>query len=79
MPWEDEKFIYLAVSREPGPVPAARVIAPPRAATGQVTLKLCTAQGRAEHRHLSRRDGESFKTARRLDWGDVLPDLPAGG
>jgi ribosomal protein RSM22 (predicted rRNA methylase) len=79
VPWEDEKFIYLAVSREPGPVPAARVIAPPRVSTGQVTLKLCTAQGRAEQRHLTRRDGEAFRKARRVDWGDAVPDFPAGG
>lgn len=74
VPWEDEKFSYLAVAREPGPVPAARVIAPPRAASGQVLLKLCTAQGRAEQRRVTRRDGAAFRSARRLDWGDAMPD-----
>lgn len=77
VPWEDEKFSYLAVAREPGPLPVARVIAPARVASGQVALKLCTAQGRAETAHLSRRDGNAFRTARRLDWGDAMPDLPA--
>lgn len=77
VPWEDEKFIYVAAAREPGPVPVARVIAPLRVATGQVTLKLCTAQGEAEIRHLTRRDRAAFRKARRLDWGDTLPDLPA--
>ncbi|MBN8966068.1 MAG: methyltransferase, partial [Rhizobiales bacterium] len=39
VPWEDEKFIYLAVARTPGQAVASRVIAPPRAASGRVMLK----------------------------------------
>ncbi len=72
MPWEDEKFTVLAVSRQAGTLPRARVIAPPQAASGQVALKLCTAEGQAVERRWSRRDGAAFKAARRLDWGDAV-------
>src|SRR5262245_1265307 len=40
VPWEDEKFSYIAVSRKPVTVAGARVIARPRKASGRVTLKL---------------------------------------
>lgn len=73
VPWEDEKFIYLAASREPISSGAARVLAPPRAASGRTTLKLCNEDGTAGERTVSRRDGAFYKQARRLDWGDRLP------
>lgn len=72
VPWEDEKYIYLAVSRRPGPLPQARVIAHPRSASGRVTLKLCRQIGDAGEQLFSRRDGAVYATARRLDWGDAL-------
>jgi ribosomal protein RSM22 (predicted rRNA methylase) len=73
VPWEDEKFIYLAASRKAGDPPEARVIAPPRATKAAMTLKLCRSDGRAEEQAFQKRAGESFKVARKLDWGDSLP------
>jgi ribosomal protein RSM22 (predicted rRNA methylase) len=72
VPWEDEKYIYIAVSRRPGRVPAARIIAPPRSGTGRINLKLCGQDGAAVERLLTRRDGVRFKAIRRLGWGDAL-------
>jgi len=72
VPWEDEKFIYLAASRSPGIVPAARVLAPPRAGSGTVRLKLCTRTGQLEERLVTKRQGDAYKIARRVDWGDRL-------
>ena len=72
VPWEDEKYIYLAASRTPAPTPHARVLAPPEAATGRVRLKLCRQDGAAESRLVTRREGDAFKQARRVDWGDVF-------
>lgn len=73
VPWEDEKFLYLAASRQPAPAAlGARVIAPPRGASGQVLLKLCQADGTATARRVTRREGALFKMARRLEWGDGL-------
>jgi ribosomal protein RSM22 (predicted rRNA methylase) len=72
VPWEDEKFSYVAVSRGPAPAAAARVIAPQRNASGRVTLKLCRPDGSAGDQLFSRRDGEVFKRASRSDWGSSL-------
>jgi ribosomal protein RSM22 (predicted rRNA methylase) len=73
VPWEDEKFSYVAVSRKPAPPNAgARIIAPPRKASGRITLKLCRPDGSAAEQLFSRRDGALFKRARRSDWGASL-------
>mgnify|MGYP001336630252 CR=1 FL=1 len=75
-PFEDEKFIYLAAAR-PGVVatpPAPRVLAPPRAGKPGIDLKLCMPSGLAEHRFVAKRDKPAFAIARRLDWGDLLPE-----
>ncbi|MBB6408031.1 small ribosomal subunit Rsm22 family protein [Mesorhizobium sangaii] len=72
VPWEDEKFIYVAASRQAAPSPQARVIAPPKSGSGKVVLKLCESNGSAGERLFTKRDGETFKVARRSDWGDVL-------
>ena len=70
--WEDEKFSYVAVSRQPVSIATARVIARPRKGSGRVTLKLCRPDGSAGDQLLSRRDGAAFKRAWRSDWGSAL-------
>jgi ribosomal protein RSM22 (predicted rRNA methylase) len=72
VPWEDEKFSYVAVSRNAAPSTGSRVIARPRKASGRVTLKLCRPGGSAAEQLFSRRDGELFKRATRSDWGSLL-------
>jgi ribosomal protein RSM22 (predicted rRNA methylase) len=72
VPWEDEKYSYIAASRRAGMLPEARVLARPGTRRGLVSLKLCVEDGAAEERLLSKRDGASFRAARRLDWGDAL-------
>jgi ribosomal protein RSM22 (predicted rRNA methylase) len=72
VPWEDEKFSYVALSRTPAVTTAARAIARSRKGSGRVTLKLCRPDGTAGEVLISRRNGELFKRARRCDWGDVL-------
>ncbi|RWC30784.1 MAG: methyltransferase type 11 [Mesorhizobium sp.] len=72
VPWEDEKFIYVAASRDGPTSHQARVLAPPKSGSGKVLLKLCREDGTAVERLLTKRDGADFKLARRLDWGDTL-------
>src|SRR5690606_24804933 len=69
VPWEDEKFIYLAASRQPRGNADARVLAPPKLSSGRIDLKLCLPDGTAIEKLVSKRDGEVFRKARRLDWG----------
>ncbi|MBZ9733980.1 methyltransferase type 11 [Mesorhizobium sp. CA18] len=72
VPWEDEKFIYLAASRQPAPAHLARVIAPPKGGSGKAVLKLCQTDGSAGEQLFSKRDGDVYRAARRADWGDTL-------
>lgn len=73
VPWEDEKYIFIAASRTPGGRPAARVLAPPQSASGNVRLKLCKDDGSVAAKLVSKREGAPFKMARRLGWGDTVP------
>ena len=72
MPWEDEKFIYLAASRAAGAQAAARVLAPTHQSKAAIVLKLCLPDGSQADRSIARRDGAAFKVARKLAWGDRL-------
>jgi ribosomal protein RSM22 (predicted rRNA methylase) len=72
VPWEDEKYIFVAASRHPADSRRPRVLAPPKSGSGKVLLKLCQPDGSATERLFTKRDGEEFKRARRADWGDAL-------
>lgn len=73
VPWEDEKFIYLAASRLAPPQRPSRVLAPPRHSKAGIVLKLCRPDGATAEHAVAKRDRAPFKTAHRLDWGDTLP------
>jgi ribosomal protein RSM22 (predicted rRNA methylase) len=70
--YEDEKYIFLAVSRFPAILPEARILATPNSRSGLVQLKLCNQRGELEMRSVSKREGNIFKKLKRLGWGDVL-------
>lgn len=72
VPWEDEKYIFVAASRQPGEAVSARILAPPRTAKGMITLKLCRADASVADRTVTKREGSTFRAARRLDWGDSV-------
>jgi len=73
VPWEDEKFVYLAVSRAAPTARLPRVIEAPRAAKAAVALKLCLPEGKVARQSVGKRDGDAFKIARKRRWGDTLP------
>jgi ribosomal protein RSM22 (predicted rRNA methylase) len=70
VPFEDEKFIYLTLTRAPVARPAARVLAPPVITKVAATAKLCCADGTLQIASLPRRDKQAFAMARRWNWGD---------
>jgi ribosomal protein RSM22 (predicted rRNA methylase) len=72
VPWEDEKFSYVAVARNGAAMTGSRVLSPPQSGSGRVTLKLCQPDGTVQRRMVTRREGDAFKAARRADWGDVF-------
>lgn len=72
VPFEDERFSYLVLTREGKPAGGARVLAPPFHAKPGVSFRLCT-QGRVEARHVARRGGAAYKLAKKLEWGSYIP------
>ena len=70
VPFEDEKFSYVTLVREAPSARVSRVLAPPRGGSGKVQLKLCRPDGSAGEALVTRREGERFRRARRVEWGD---------
>lgn len=70
--YEDEKFSYLVVSRQPlAQAPAGRILRHPIARKGYFECQLCTPQG-CTTGTITRRDPR-YKQARKLAWGDAWP------
>lgn len=76
LPYEDEKFAYVAAVR-PAAVPAApaagRVVRHPQIRKGLVLLDLCTRDNGLTRATVSKRHGPDYRAARTTDWGDAWP------
>jgi ribosomal protein RSM22 (predicted rRNA methylase) len=73
LPYEDEKFSYLAVAREPGRPIAGRVLRHPQILKRRVQVELCTPAGLATEMYTKGKQRELYRAARDLNWGDALP------
>jgi ribosomal protein RSM22 (predicted rRNA methylase) len=69
--YEDEKFSYLALSRQPATLPQARIIRRPQHLPGLIQLETCTPQG-IRPVQVRKKDREQFRSARKLKWGDIF-------
>ncbi len=73
LPFEDEKFAYVALTRTPVAQRFPRVLAQPVAGKAAISAKLCTAGGLVA-RQVPRRDKIAYAQARRWRWGDAVMD-----
>ena len=73
LPFEDEKFCYLALTRTPVALRPSRVLAQPHLGKAEVTAKLCTPDGLKSEK-VPRRDKTAYARARRWRWGDAVVD-----
>jgi ribosomal protein RSM22 (predicted rRNA methylase) len=71
VPFEDEKFSYVAASRQPVALAGSRILAPPVETKAEISLKLCAENGLSQQ-SIARRDKAAYKRARKLEWGDLL-------
>lgn len=82
LPYEDEKFSYVAAAR-PDVVRAApaasRVVRHPQIRKGQVLLDLCTRDDGLTRPSVTKRYGALYRAARDADWGDPWPPGPEDG
>lgn len=70
--YEDEKYSYIAVAKEPILLPESRIVRHPQHHSGHINFFLCTSPGTLQNRTISRREGDAYKQARKLEWGDSL-------
>ena len=75
LPYEDEKFSYIALARSPLPTAPARILRRPRHAPGLVSLALCNGS-RTTTVDVSRRDRAAFRAARAAAWGEPWQPCP---
>ena len=71
VPFEDESFSWIAVSRQPFKLPKARILAPPQINKVAATFKLCSESGVA-NTAIASRDKAAYKLARKKAWGDAV-------
>lgn len=72
VPYEDEKFAYLLISRSENRRADARILRHPYIGKGQITLETCSKDG-VNQIKVCKKDSALFKHTRKLKWGDELP------
>ena len=73
LPFEDEKFSYVVLTRNATTPRLSRVLAPPAVTKVDVSAKLCTADD-VEIAKVPRRDKAGYAKARRWRWGEAVMD-----
>jgi ribosomal protein RSM22 (predicted rRNA methylase) len=73
LPYEDEKFSYVAAARFPVAPAPSRVVRKPQIRKGQVLLDLCESEPSLRRGTVTKRHGDLYKAARDADWGDAWP------
>jgi ribosomal protein RSM22 (predicted rRNA methylase) len=72
MGYEDEKFSYIIGTKSPIEPCQSRILRHPERHSGHIRFELCTREG-LKQETISRKQGERYKRARHLDWGNALP------
>jgi ribosomal protein RSM22 (predicted rRNA methylase) len=71
VPFEDERYAYVAVTRKSAVHHAARILAPPLETKPGLTFKLCDAAGlRAQF--VASRDKDEYRRVKKRGWGDAF-------
>lgn len=69
--YEDEKFSYVVLAKEPVEAARRRIIRRPEQKPGLIVLETCTPEGLRTER-VTKRDKEAFRAARHARWGETL-------
>ena len=73
VPYEDEKFSYIAFSREPLKMDkCGRIMRHPITLKGRMELSICTSDG-IYTKTVTKKDNEAYKCAKKSDCGDIYP------
>ena len=73
VPYEDEKYSYIAFSKEEGEKAEARILRHPYITKGQIDLEIC---GRDKNGKVTlRKKDEAYKAARKAKMGDAISNI----
>lgn len=72
VPYEDEKFAYIALSRVKCQNPTGRIMRHPIIEKGRIRLTVCTDEGKIEEKSVTKKEGEIFKRAKKKSCGDFI-------
>ena len=64
VPYEDEKFSYMAFSKKECKMAEARILRHPKSEPGKITLEVCTKKG-IDRIIVTKKNKEKFKIARK--------------
>jgi ribosomal protein RSM22 (predicted rRNA methylase) len=67
--YEDEKFSYCVLSKDPTLPASARIVRHPLQRKGHIQLQLCTPAG-LQHITVTKSDRKRYRAARQAEWGD---------
>jgi len=70
VPFEDERYSYVVVTREKVSS-GARILAPPLESKPGLTFKLCDEKG-LQAQFVASRDKDEYRRVRKKDWGDLF-------
>ncbi len=71
VPYEDEKFSYMAFVKEPLEHMGGRVLRHPQTEKGRISLTLCTDSGKTDTT-VTKKDKNIYKSARKMESGDLF-------
>ena len=74
LPYEDEKFSYIAISKESCDNSGIRILRHPIIEKGKITLKVCH-NGNIEKMVVTKKDKELFKNVKKKKCGDLYTEL----
>ena len=70
VPFEDERYSYVVVTREKV-ASGARILATPLESKPGLTFKLCDEKG-LQAQFVASRDKDEYRRVRKKDWGDLF-------
>lgn len=71
VPYEDEKFSYIAIVKDDVTSDGMRILRHPDIRKGNIGLRVCDSQG-IRNTIITKKDGELFKKARKSSAGDII-------
>ena len=71
VPYEDEKFSYIAIAKDDVTSDGMRILRHPDIRKGNIGLRVCDSQG-IRNTIITKKDGELFKKARKSSAGDLI-------